>query len=81
MTAMPHWKEPAQIADFDEYVYVITGELCVDDQDGTHFVNPGEMVKINKAEWVKFSTFKQPCTYIAICLPAFQTHLVKRDEE
>ena len=81
MTAMPHWAEVGQVADFDEYIYVMSGELCIDTRDYTYFINPGEMIQIYKSEWVKFYTLKQPTTYIAICVPAFQNHLVKRDEK
>lgn len=80
MTALPFWKEPTQIAEFDEYIYMISGELIVNFQ-GKKIINmyANDAIKIPKGEKVQFSTGTNPAHYIAICTPAFQEQLVKRD--
>lgn len=82
MTALPNWKEPAQIAEFDEYIYMISGELKVNLEDKkiiNMFAN--DALHVPKGKKVQFSTEGNPAHYIAICTPAFQEHLVKRDEK
>lgn len=81
MTALPNWKEPAQVANFDEYIYMISGELIVNLQNGKSIkMYANEAIKIPRGEKVQFSTGENPAHYIAICTPAFQEHLVKRYE-
>lgn len=81
MTAVPGWKECFQIAEFDEYIYVISGQLCVQTTNKMHLVDAGQAIKVSKGERVQFSTAVEPAVYVAICTPAFQEHLVKRDEK
>jgi mannose-6-phosphate isomerase-like protein (cupin superfamily) len=83
MTAKQFWEEPEQIAEFDEYVYVIRGTLLVkvSTNKKPFRVNQGTAIVVHKGEYVQFSTpYMEGASYIAICLPAYQEHLVKRDE-
>lgn len=81
MTARKGWEEPEQIAEFDEYVYVMRGILQIKlGVDKPFNAKTGECVLINKGEKVKFSTPFEGAKYIAICKPAYQEHLVKRNE-
>jgi ethanolamine utilization protein EutQ (cupin superfamily) len=80
MTAQKGWKEPGQIAEFDEYVYVMRGSINVLLKDKEYRVADGQLIMVSKGEWVQFSTPYNIASYMAICIPAFQEHLVKRDE-
>ena len=65
MTAPPGWREPAQIAEFDEVVIVLQGVLVVeaDNQrievrpDFTYLIDPGAKVTYNNASQ------NSPCIY------------------
>lgn len=82
MTADEGWEEPGQIAQFNEYVYVISGTVFIRTKKSDFIVKPKQAILIDKGEWVQFSTpFKYGANYIAICTPAFQPKLVKRDGE
>lgn len=81
MHAMPNWIEPGQIAEFDEYIYVITGHLYCQTKSKMFSVESGQGIKIEKGEWVRFKTNNMSAMYVAVCIPAFKENLVKRDEE
>lgn len=81
MTAKEGWEEDPQIAKFDEYIYVVSGRLYVRTKKDDFVINANEAILIKKGEWVQYSTpFKTGANYIAICVPAFQPSLVKREE-
>ena len=74
------WIEPGQTPVFDEYTYVLKGELTVDYKDGSMKVGAGQAVITRKDEWVKYSTpHLEGAEYIAVCLPAFSPQTVNRD--
>lgn len=75
------WQEPGQIAEFTEYIYVISGRILIETKNENFIVAAGRSIAINKGEWVRFSTPFSGANYIAICIPAFQPTLVKRDEQ
>lgn len=82
MTAKEGWEEPGQIAKFAEYVYVISGKLFVKTKKSTYIVHEKHAIEIEKGEWVQFSSpFGEGAHYIAICIPAFQPSLIKRDND
>lgn len=82
MTAKEGWEEPGQIAKFTEYVYVISGRIFVKTKKNSYIVHEKHAIEIEKGEWVQFSApFSGGAHYIAICIPAFQPSLVKRDKE
>ncbi len=75
------WVEPGQKPDFDEYTYVIKGELSVKHDKGTMNVTAGQAIITKAGEWVQYSTPKDDgAEYIAICMPAFSPNSVHRDE-
>jgi len=75
------WIEPGQSPEFDEYTLVLKGELHVKTRNEEIVVNEGEAVITKKGEWVQYSTPHQDgAEYIAICLPAFSSETVNRDE-
>lgn len=74
------WEEPGQTPEFDEYTFVLKGQIHVEYKDGSFDVHEGEIMVANKGEWVKYST-PEPggAEYIAICTPAFSSKIVHRD--
>jgi mannose-6-phosphate isomerase-like protein (cupin superfamily) len=81
MTSPSGWVEPGQKPDFDEYTVVLKGTLKVQTKKETLVINSGEAVLINKGEWVQYSTpGPEGAEYIAVCLPAFSSDTVHRDE-
>ena len=76
------WEEPGQRPAFDEYTVVVRGNLQVETEKDTHFVQAGQAILVEKGEWVRYSTpFEGGAEYIAVCLPAFSTDNVNRDAE
>ena len=75
------WKEPGQTPEFDEFTVVLKGTLRVRHKDGELDVVSGQAVIAHGGEWVQYSTPVEAGTeYIAVCLPAFSTETVHRDE-
>jgi mannose-6-phosphate isomerase-like protein (cupin superfamily) len=76
------WIEPGQTPEFDEYTVVLKGELHVKTGNEEIVVNEGEAVIAKKGEWVRYSTpGKEGAEYIAVCIPAFSTETVHRDDQ
>lgn len=81
MIAPPHWSEPFQTPDFDEYTYIIKGkkQFIVDGEK--IILEAGQSIRISKGTRVQYSNpFEESCEYIAICKPAFSMDLVNREE-
>ena len=75
------WKEPGQVAQFDEYTVVLRGTLHVSLRDGEMDVKAEQAVVVSAGEWVQYSTPSLGGTeYIAVCLPAFSPDAVQRDQ-
>lgn len=75
------WIEPAQTPEFDEYTLVLDGELHVKTNESDYIVKAGEVIMIPRNTWVQYSTPSEGgAEYIAICVPAFSTETVNRDE-
>ncbi len=74
MTAPPAWREPAQIATFDEVVIVIHGMLAVEADGQRLTIEAGETCLIAKDTRVVYSNASQEdtCEYWSLCLPAFR---------
>ena len=74
MTAPPAWREPAQIADFDEVVIVVQGTLAVEADNETLAIGVGETCLIEKGTRVIYSnaSHEHVCEYWALCMPAFR---------
>src|SRR3982750_4514428 len=75
------WVEPGQTPEFDEYTLVLKGMLRVAHRQGMWDGAAGKAVIVSRGEWVQYSTpNKEGAEYVAVCLPAFDTHIVKRDK-
>ena len=75
------WEEPGQTPEFDEYTLVLRGTLRVQHHAGLLDVSAGQAVIAHHGEWVRYSTpLAGGAEYIAVCLPAFSTGTVHRDE-
>ena len=80
MTSPSGWQEPGQTPEFDEFTFVLRGELVVESRSGTLTVAAGQAVIARAGEWVRYSTpHTDGAEYIAICLPAFSPENVRRD--
>ena len=81
MVAPPHWKEPFQTPEFEEYTYIISGKKQFIIEDEIIILEAGQSIKIEKNTRVQYSNpFDFPCEYIAVCLPAFDFTKVNREE-
>lgn len=81
MIAPPHWSEPFQTPEFDEYTYVIKGKKQFIIEDDIIVLEAGQSIKIEKNTRVQYSNpFDEVCEYIAICKPAFDFEKVHREE-
>jgi len=75
------WQEPGQTPEFDEFTVVLRGTLRVEHREGSFDVAAGQAVITHNGEWVRYSTpGPEGAEYIAVCLPAFGTDTVHRDE-
>ncbi len=74
MMAPPAWREPAQIAQFDEVVIAVQGTLLVEADGQRVEVQPGESALIGKGTRVIYSNASQEqrCEYWSLCMPAFR---------
>lgn len=81
MVAPPHWSEPYQTPQFEEYTYIIRGKKQFIIEDEIVILEAGQSIKIEKNTRVQYSNpFDQECEYIAICIPAFDFTKVHREE-
>jgi mannose-6-phosphate isomerase-like protein (cupin superfamily) len=75
------WSELGQTPDFDEYTLVLRGLLRVHTRAAVIDIYAGQAVVAQKGEWVSYSTpGPNGAEYVAVCLPAFSTDLVHRDD-
>jgi mannose-6-phosphate isomerase-like protein (cupin superfamily) len=75
------WVEPGQTPEFDEFTIVLKGTLRVTHKGGALDVNAGQAIVAHSGEWVQYSTpHRDGAEYIAVCLPAFSSQTVHRDE-
>ncbi len=74
MMAPPAWREPAQLAQFDEVVIVVQGTLLVEADGQRVEVQSGESALIGKGTLVTYSNASQEqrCEYWSLCMPAFR---------
>jgi ethanolamine utilization protein EutQ (cupin superfamily) len=73
------WVEPAQVAQFDELTYVVSGEVHVEHVGGVERVEAGQAVLVRAGERVRYAT-PSAAEYVAICVPAFAISRVQRDD-
>lgn len=80
MIAPPHWSEPFQTPEFDEYTFIIKGKKQFNIDGELMILNAGESIKINKGTRVQYANpFDEAVEYISICFPAFSIDLVNRE--
>ena len=80
MIAPPHWSEPFQTPEFDEYTFIIKGKKQFIIDNETIVLEAGQSIKINKNTRVQYSNpFTEPCEYISVCQPAFDFNKVHRE--
>lgn len=74
MLAPAAWREPAQLALFDEVVIVVQGTLLVEAEGERYEVASGESALIEKGTRVTYSNAsrEQSCEYWSLCMPAFR---------
>jgi len=81
MLAPPHWSEPHQTPDFDEYTYIIKGKKQFEINGEILVLEAGQSIRIEKGARIRYSNpFDDECEYLAVCLPAFSIDLVNREE-
>lgn len=76
------WSEPAQRPEFDEYTYVLSGEVHIETlADGkTTVVKANQAVLVPAGVRIRYSTPNEGgADYIAVCLPAFAMETAHRD--
>jgi mannose-6-phosphate isomerase-like protein (cupin superfamily) len=75
------WVEPGQTPQFDEFTVVLKGMLRVKHKGGEIDVKAGQAIIAHAGEWVQYSSPEaEGAEYVAICLPAFSSATVHRDE-
>ncbi|MBD3165319.1 cupin [bacterium] len=81
MTSPPGWEEPGQRPEFMEITYVIHGSIVVEVQRGAAVeVKSGQAIIAHPGEWIRYTTPKG-ADYISVCLPAFSTETVHREDD
>ena len=81
MIAPPKWSEPFQTPEFEEYTYIISGKKQFIIENETIVLEAGQSIKVEKDTRIQYSNpFKEPCEYLAICLPAFSLDKVNRED-
>ena len=80
MVAPPHWSEPHQTPDFDEFTIIMRGKKQFEIDGETVVLEAGQSILIQKGARIRYSNpFEEECEYLAICLPAFSMDLVNRE--
>ncbi|PIS27840.1 MAG: cupin [Candidatus Marinimicrobia bacterium CG08_land_8_20_14_0_20_45_22] len=79
MVAPPHWSEPPQTPEFDEFTLLQKGKKQIEIDGGIVILNAGESIVVKKGTCVRYSNpFDEPSEYISVCLPAFSLETVHR---
>jgi ethanolamine utilization protein EutQ (cupin superfamily) len=74
------WVELGQRPAFNEYTLVLKGTLCVKTENELFEIKTGAAILTKKGEWIQYSTpYQDGAEYIAVCLPAFSSETVNRD--
>lgn len=82
MIAPPHWSEPHQTPEFDEFTIIMRGKKQFEIDGELVVLEAGQSILIQKGARIRYSNpFEDECEYLAICLPAFSMNLVNREED
>lgn len=80
MVAPPHWGEPFQTPEFDEYTLVSRGKKMIEADGEEIIVEEGQSILIKKGTRVRYSNpFNEACEYWSVCMPAFNIETVHRE--
>ena len=80
MIAPPHWSEPHQTPEFDEFTIIMRGKKQFEIDEETVVLEAGQSILIQKDARIRYSNpFEDECEYLAICLPAFSMDMVNRE--
>ena len=68
MIAPPHWGEPHQTPEFDEYTYIIRGKKQFEIDGDIIILEAGQSIRIEKGARIRYSNpFENECEYISAC--------------
>lgn len=82
MVAPPHWSEPFQTPEFDEYTLVSRGQKMIEADGEKITVKAGQSILIKAGTSVRYSNpFNAECEYWSVCMPAFSIQTVNRENE
>ena len=82
MEAPARWSEPAQRPLFGEYTLMVDGVLRVEIPSGSIDLRAGESLYVPPGTRVRYGNpFDVPCSYWAVCIPAFAPDLAHREED
>ena len=80
MVAPPHWSEPFQTPEFDEYTLVVKGKKQITLDTEVVVLNAGESIFVPAHQRVQYANpFDEACEYVAICTPAFSIEKANRE--
>jgi mannose-6-phosphate isomerase-like protein (cupin superfamily) len=81
MVAPPHWGEPHQTPEFDEYTLVSRGKKMIEADGDEIVLEAGQSILIKRGTRVRYSNpFDDECEYWSVCLPAFSINTVNRED-
>jgi quercetin dioxygenase-like cupin family protein len=82
MVAPPHWTEPFQTPEFDEYTLVSRGKKMFEVDGEKITLHAGQSILIKAGSKVRYSNpFDVECEYWSVCIPAFSIYKVNREDE
>ncbi|MCF8306755.1 MAG: cupin domain-containing protein [Ignavibacteriales bacterium] len=82
MVAPSGWSEPAQVPEFDEITFIISGKKQFEIDGGIIMLEAGQSICIKKGTRVRYSNpFHEKCEYVSVCIPAFSVDRVHRESK
>ena len=81
MVAPPGWSEPHQNPEFDEITIMISGRKIAEVDGEQIELGAGECLLVKKGARVQYANpFDEPAEYWSVCIPAFSTETVHRED-
>ena len=82
LIAPPHWVEPHQTPEFDEYTLVFSGRKQIEVDGKNYILGPGESLLVYKGSRIQYSNpFNEPVAYCEVCIPRFSIEAVHKGIE
>lgn len=82
MVAPPHWSEPMQQPEFDEYTLMVRGSMQIELADTTITVTAGQSILVPSGVRVRYhNPFPEEAEYWAVCIPAFTPDRANRADD